>query len=281
MSGIKNALRNLVPGLLLEFKRNLWGPRARQRRLEVAHRLRNAGLCDDEICIRDGVVLKLHVESREPFEAFCFRFPNMVTELDRFLELSSGKRCFLDIGALHGVFSLMFLATGADRQAVAVDASPVAFQRLQWNVRVNRMRSLQAVECALSSKSGTLKMHFEWEHAVAAGTSDQPNSIVVVSKTGDELCDEMCFCPDVIKIDVEGHELKVLVGLSSIITRMRPLIFLELHPQRVVEEGDSLEVFSELLERLRYTVVDMRGAKFDRRRLVELRGDERLVLLPR
>jgi len=90
-------------------------------------------------------------------------------------------------------------------------------------------------------------MHYEWEHAVAAGTAPAGNVINVPMKTGDILCRAENFQPDAIKIDVEGHEIKVLKGLSETIHSCSPLIFLEVHPERIPEEGDSISFLETFL----------------------------------
>jgi FkbM family methyltransferase len=54
---------------------------------------------------------------------------------------------------------------------------------------------------------------------------------------------ELSFAPDVIKIDVEGHEASVLRGLTETLSA-RPLLFLELHPQFLRDHGAALRVSS-------------------------------------
>jgi hypothetical protein len=92
-------------------------------------------------------------------------------------------------------------------------------------------------------------MYYEWSHAVAAPTNEGGENIDGVDMTtGDKVCADRAFAPDVIKIDVEGHEVKVLSGLQGILSQYHPLIFLEVHPQRIVAEGDSLEELCSRLE---------------------------------
>ena len=65
-------------------------------------------------------------------------------------------------------------------------------------------------------RSRHLRMHYEWEHAVAAGNDPgEGNHLAVTKRTGDDLCAELALAPDVIKIDVEGHEVKVIKGLME------------------------------------------------------------------
>jgi FkbM family methyltransferase len=162
----------------------------------------------------------------------------------------------LDVGALHGVFSLAFASDV--KEAVAVDASPIAYARLRHNARVNPTLRLSTVECALSDHAGSLPMHYEWEHAVAAKTEEP--SISVPCMMGDTLCAEHQFQPDVIKIDVEGHEAKVLRGLDKTLATCHPLLFIELHPELLRQEGDDVGHVIAELHRKSYRGVDVHGS---------------------
>jgi FkbM family methyltransferase len=250
--------------------------------LKRAHDAINYGCTVPELILREGLRFRLHPESVEPFKAFCYTYPPMVQEMDAFLRLTVGRQRLLDVGALHGVFSLAFVGCDPARRAVAVDASPIAFARLLYNIHQNSPRQVEAVECALSSQSGTVAMHYEWEHAVAAGTGGENSGQVVnmLSQRGDELCQRLSFEPDVIKIDVEGHEIKVLKGLESTIIAKRPIIFLEVHPMRIQQEHDSLGDLLSMLEKWRYEVLYLDGGKVAADEIVKSRDDIRVVLRP-
>jgi hypothetical protein len=123
-------------------------------------------------------------------------------------------------------------------------------------------------------------MHYEWEHLVAAATLSDANSIEVPMKSGDHLCRDRRFCPDVIKIDVEGHEIKVLKGLWETLENDRPLIFLEVHPTRIREEGDSIGFLKQLFDELGYSCISVEGSAFTSEQMLSISSDERLIFIP-
>lgn len=253
--------------------------------LKTEHERRNAGAEADEIVLRDCTSIRIHPESRFAFEHFCYISPVMTAELDSFIKLTADKTCLMDIGALHGIFCLAFAAGRPGRQAVAVDASSIAFARLLYNVHRNGLLStVVPVECALSDTSGTLRMHYEWEHAVAANTAAtegaEQKSFSVKRRTGDELCQSLSFDPDVVKIDVEGHEVKVVTGLARVIKHNHPLIFLELHPGRIVQEGDNIADLVRLFASEGYRAEFLSGAAVALSDIENFTEDERVVLLP-
>ena len=259
---MKKALKQIIPPLIWEFARRVHNHfRAGNRTfdedratiLEANYRKDNTGLRADTMVFRPGIEIRIHPDCRNSYEHFCYISPIMVDEMNCFLETSRRKEKLLDIGALHGVFSLAFAIQNPKRKVLAVDASPIAFARLLYNIKKNDLSNITPIECAISEEVGTLAMHYEWEHAVAAGTDHGSNIIVVPMTTGDNLCKSVDFRPDVIKIDVEGHEIKVLKGLAETIKEYSPLIFLEVHPKRIEEEGDSTSFMEHFFYELRYS----------------------------
>jgi len=255
---------------------------AHQRRLKVEFERRNANRKPDEIVICDGISLHVHPEPRWSFEQYCYGVPEMVDELDGFLALVPARRRLLDVGAFHGLFSLVFAAIDRTKEAVAVDPSPVAFAKLLYNIHRNRSENITALECALSSECGVLEMHYELEHAVAGRRGTGADRLRVPSDTGDSLCDKHSFAPDVIKIDVEGHELRVIQGLRETIRRNRPLIFLEVHPGMICSNptnGHVSDLVHELVA-LGYPLADVRKTLVPTEDISALRDVERLLLRP-
>lgn len=289
---LRNILRQVTPPILVSLGKGLLHPKQKASpsddrnqqaiaALKMAYERRNVKAAEDKIIFRDGLTLNIHPETKEPIEYFCYRSPAMVTEMDCFIEQTRGKKRLLDIGALHGAFSLVFATGFPSRTAVAVDASPIAFSRLLYNIHKNNLTNVTPIECALSDSSGTLRMHYEWEHAVAAETGETKQKYLSVTKrSGDELCDHLSFDPDVLKIDVEGHEVKVVKGLSRLLERTRPLVFLELHPRRIVQERDQIEDLTKIFDTSGYRASLVDGSAIQLKDIPHFTEDQRMFLTP-
>lgn len=241
---IKRAVRSFVPPVLLDLYR---AARTRQptesaerRALRIAFEELNRDTPPDTIRFRPGLTFRIHPGSRRSFEAFAFAIPGMVAEMDAFLAHATGRRCLLDIGAMHGVFSLAF-----GGRAIAVDPSPVAFAHLLYNVHGCSL--ITPVECALADKPGSVPMHYEGEHAVVGGAG-----LTALTRTGDELCNSLAASPDLVKIDVEGYEVRVLAGLHETLRRCRPVVFIEVHPERIRAAGNHPEDVGHFFTSLDY-----------------------------
>ena len=248
----------------------------------VARKIAGTNLQETSICnqleIRPGIHLRLHPESVGPMRMFVDRDAEMIQELDNFLQLSADRRQLLDIGALHGAFSLTFTARNPSTSALAVDASPYAFARLLYNVHANPQCRIATEECGISDTAGQLKMGFEWEHAVAFSAS--PCSITIDAFTGDEICRKHGFNPDAIKIDIEGHELAALQGLQHTLKEKRPLIFLEIHPARIALNGGSLTELYEIINGFSYRVHSLENTVLSKSEFCHRTEDFRTSLQP-
>jgi hypothetical protein len=76
--------------------------------------------------------------------------------------------------------------------------------------------------------------------------------VMVPSVTLDAFCRERRIAPDVIKIDVEGAELRVLRGARAILTTHRPRVLCEVHPRQMENCGSSLAEFNAYLDSVGY-----------------------------
>lgn len=273
----------ILPERLLQTLRTLWHRSQafdpRRLRLHRAHQRLNAGAAPGEIVLRPGLRLAIDPQAREPFEWFCFRSPEMVRELDGFLARSAGCRRLLDVGACHGLFALAFTQGRPGAAAVAVEPSPLAWQILEANVRSNPEARVTPVQTAVGAAPGVLRMHYSWHH-LEASPPDASGGLSIPLRTLDSLRDELAFRPDVMKIDVEGYEISVLRGAGRILREDRPILFLEVHPQRIHELGGTMSELGDLLAEHGYRILDLRGVPLGRRGIAGLGSAARLVCVP-
>lgn len=260
----KRLLAAVLPDKVLRPLRTVWhraqilDPRriALRRRFLRLNQEAGAG----EIVLRPGLRLAVDPRSREPFEWFCFRSPEMVRELDQFLARSRDLSCFLDVGAFHGLFALAFCRRPGAR-AVALEPSPLAWEVLESNVRRNPGAPVTPVCAAAGASPGTLTMRYSWHHLEASPAGeDAPDAIQVPLRTLDDLAAELDLHPDSMKVDVEGYEMAVLRGARRILREDRPVLFLEVHPHRLGQLGTSMAEISRLLTELGYRAFDLTGA---------------------
>lgn len=133
----------------------------------------------------------------------------------------------IDIGANIGNHAIWFARRAGAARVVVAEPNPLALAPLMANVLVNGLREvidLTRIGVGLSDAAAEgLRMKRHDRNLGATRMFPEGGDLRVVR--GDDLfADEV---PDLIKIDVEGMEMKVLSGLDGMISAHRPLLFVE------------------------------------------------------
>ncbi|WP_133273455.1 FkbM family methyltransferase [Hymenobacter radiodurans] len=152
---------------------------------------------------------------------------------------------FADVGAHFGYFSLLAARlVGPKGQVVAFEASATTHAVLAQNVAASAV--VQAHHCAVSDQQETISfyefpiLYNEFNSLdVTQFENEQwfkefkPTKITVPAVTLDAFFTSSGQVPAVLKIDVEGAELKVIRGAAKLLERAAPAVVLEyLEPKR-------------------------------------------------
>ncbi|MCX7998459.1 MAG: FkbM family methyltransferase [Leptospiraceae bacterium] len=72
--------------------------------------------------------------------------------------------------------------------------------------------------------------------------------------TLDEYCENNKIYPNLIKIDAEGAEFKILRGMQKVLDRFHPKLLIEVHPKHLEKQGISLQSFFNFLLNHNYKI---------------------------
>lgn len=223
----------------------------------------------EQMALRHGITVSVHPESREPFEWFCYRSPEMVREFDSFIHHARSFKTFADVGANHGVFSLAFMRLQPNGRVLSVDPSPVAFDILLFNKSRNALERMVACNVACGDSEGHISMQPNWHHLEVVTHSTPTNNAVSVRMVPlDTLCAEHGIYPEILKIDVEGFELAVLRGAERALSTAK-VLFLEVHPERIEEIKSSQEEVFEFLAQRGWEMSTLAGVAVTRQDFVD------------
>ena len=131
-------------------------------------------------------------------------------------ELITRETTFVDAGANVGYFTL--LASGLAKEVYAFEPVPDVFERLSRNISLNDLRNVHALQLALSRERGRLRLY---ESKISPGHDstvrrfEHDRSIMVNAASLDEVVDPSVR-EVVMKVDVEGSEMDVLLGASGL-----------------------------------------------------------------
>lgn len=167
-----------------------------------------------------------------------------------------------DIGAFRGQFTIaMALKTGTDGKVISVEPNPASFALLQRTVQLNQdsLGHVELVNVALSDEEGTAQLTPKQAGSTLAPSASISQGVSVQVTTLDTLARTNGSVPQLIKMDVEGFEYKVLSGGEDVFRQCK-WVCCEVHPRKMeVASGHRESDLYTLLEKLGYT----RVAKFE------------------
>jgi FkbM family methyltransferase len=138
----------------------------------------------------------------------------------------------IDIGANIGYFALIESGlVGPEGSIIALEPYPPSFLMLQKNVDANRASNVLLQNLAVGDRTGNATMYaFEqanW-NSLLPGERPASSAMTVAVVTLDELLDEENRI-DVVRMDVEGYETRIVKGMRRTLERHRPILIVELH----------------------------------------------------
>lgn len=157
-----------------------------------------------------------------------------VATVKLFRELAEQKSCIFDIGANVGYYTLLAALHLTKNQRVhAFEANPKVFKALEHNTELNSFGNVRLEQVVMSDEDGEVCFYLPPEEAQSNGSllpgfiGDQ-KPILTKSIRFDTYCArENIDKVDLLKIDVEGAELKVLKGMGTLLDKWLPDIICE------------------------------------------------------
>ena len=199
-------------------------------------------------------------------ESFCVYVagsfePNEFAFLDRTLRHGM---TFLDIGANHGLYSLFAAGrVGTPGRVVAFEPSSRERHILQRNLSLNRLSNVTVLPVALADERAEAHLQIapvlHGGHNTLGGFAHEGVAAVAAElvpvETLDEVADRLELDKvDVIKIDVEGAEVRVLKGAHRLLTTCRPVLLIEANDEALRKQATSTSQLVDLLRSLDYEI---------------------------
>ena len=170
---------------------------------------------------------------------------------------------FLDVGANLGYYTaLATRAVGPNGRVLAVEPDPDSFGYLEQTIAANAVGNVQAFPVAASDAPATLPLYISTDNRgdnrLYASGEDRPQVEVVARPLDALLRENKINTVDLIKIDVQGYEPRVIAGLRETITASPNLTLLtEFWPQGIDEAGEDANEFLQTLRELGLTLHEL------------------------
>lgn len=204
---------------------------------------------------------------------------------EAFRELLAVGDTVIDVGANVGYFSLLAATRlGPLGRVHAVEASRNTRKLLERNCHVNNMTHLITIHPYAAWKEDTDLQFYEAVSGKRGESSvreqEQYGSAVVVPARRLDTLFSQIESLRLLKIDVEGSEVEVLEGATSLLDRFSPALIFELSPRYLREGGrDSRELLEKLPGYRFFILSHKRSGSLTAEALLEAAGEQQVNVL--
>ncbi len=174
----------------------------------------------------------------------------------------------VDVGVNMGLYT-MFMRSNSTLPIVAYEPQPFLCDLARRSVAFNHFTDIEVRNIGCGAERGELPFHNSPNGSVAIGMDASSVTTSPLSAPMDwEAQAHRLYCGDTItkipittldedlanidkiallKIDCEGFEYQILQGAQQLLKRHRPLLFVEVHPEQLVQFGHSTRELLELI----------------------------------
>lgn len=196
------------------------------------------------------------------FMLFCPR----EQEISRHMTLNRNET-FVDVGANVGFYSIKIAHENKDIgvNVIAVEADPSNYNALCRNIKINKLKNVTPVKMAVSDRKGLVALHEacdsnnrvrSWCYTLFDAFPDNPNHVRTTGKFSEVECDILDNILaghkniGLMKIDIEGAEVKALKGSMNILENVRKVL-VEIHGDNYNDVFEILSSFGFRVETIR------------------------------
>jgi FkbM family methyltransferase len=201
----------------------------------------------------EGVEFTIPYKSGTEFRRACHFATYEPNFLQHFSSCARKAGVIYDIGAAIGTYSLLAAKLNTNAKVFAFEPQDNNHAALLRNVEFNKAENIKVLKLGLGDRSQILRFREIGKVEVAGIGTHMLNPIPSTSadggvtvRRGDDLVAEGKLPPpNMIKIDVEGFEVRVIRGL-------RKTILTEIHPQLIEANGDQQADLDKIMASLSY-----------------------------
>ena len=149
-----------------------------------------------------------------------------------FSELAKKSNFVLDIGSFTGIYTLIASKSNKNVHTISFEPNPLIFRALEKNLRLNRIKNAKLEKLALDNESGRDFLHLNHEVYMSAASIIETNlnyeKYEVEKSTLDSYFEKNeNLAVDLMKIDVEGLETRILEGSRKVLSKFSPILLME------------------------------------------------------
>ncbi|HET6762107.1 MAG TPA: FkbM family methyltransferase [Longimicrobiaceae bacterium] len=171
----------------------------------------------------------------------------------------------MDVGAARGLISAVFCLAADGARAVAYEPAPGQARDAERLAEMNGVADrIQVRRAAVGASPAAMRGREDALGLIDLAPAEGADTFDVEMTTLDAETARLGV-PTVVKIDVEGYELEVLRGATSLLREHRPLLLLELHLDILERRGVRIADVTALLDDAGYRLETSAGKRLSTR----------------
>lgn len=199
--------------------------------------------------ISDYIEHTVYFGYREPAQEELFR-------------LAKDKKLIIDIGVNIGATLLNFAKICPDGSVIGFEPDTKNLLKAEKNLQLNDFENVKIIRKGLGAEAAKVKL-FKVNRAnegmnrilnEAELDGDFEFEEIEIIRFDDFVAENSFERIDLMKIDVEGYEMKVLQGAEQSLKKFLPILFIELDDDNLKAQRDSARALVLFLERLGYEI---------------------------
>ena len=187
---------------------------------------------------------------------------------NKLIDLAKGKKVVYDIGAHIGLCTMpISRVLNEGGRCYAFEPAKANVKLLKQHLKMNNINNVHVIESLVGGERLERVGFYEMNGDSGMNTISRVKKGVKEYKmtfkkqiTIDGFVKEKGFVPDLIKIDVEGAEIRVLSGGEEVLKKYHPEIIISVHPKHIKDLGYSLDHLRKTISDLGYEIYDIDGA---------------------
>lgn len=172
--------------------------------------------------------------------------------IDRILASARPGDTVFDVGANIGLLSVVVAASVPEIAVHSFEPNPDTACRARQNVVLNCCSNVTVHALALGHDNGVSRLYAtegdSGKDSMVPRAARRVASLTVQVERADDVARRLDLHPSIVKIDVEGAEMHVLLGMQHLLRGTVRDLFVEVHPRLLKEAGHDEDDLINWLE---------------------------------
>jgi FkbM family methyltransferase len=200
--------------------------------------------------------LKVDINSLSILSSLPYR---MLREI--FMRIVKKGHIVVDVGAFIGGYTYLFSElVGNKGKVYAFEPVPYLFNILRFHCSLFNLKNVLTENKAVADHEGYLKLILSEGNVQdnrLAYTENTNKNVLINTTSLDKYFEKQSVLPDIVKIDVQGADYKVIKGMMNLIKKKNLIIFCEFWPEGIRRCGDDPLEFLKFISNLGFKIFEI------------------------